>query len=162
LKIRPAAIFSFCALVFFCVFVYQAQDWRLQARLYPYAIGIPMIILAIIQVILDLKGYVAKQADDATPVDIQRTTTVAPEIALKRTLITFGWFVGFFLGCWLVGFTIAIPIIVFSYMFFQGKEKFVLSAVLTLIAFIFYWSLFVKLLNLPFPEGALQTWLGLT
>ncbi|MBM4296994.1 MAG: hypothetical protein FJ143_04570, partial [Deltaproteobacteria bacterium] len=67
MKIRPQAIFSFCALVFFCVFVYQAQDWRLQARLYPYAIGIPMIILALIQVILDLKGYVAKQSDDATP-----------------------------------------------------------------------------------------------
>ena len=56
MKIRPTAIFSFCALVFFCVFVYLAQEWRMQARLYPFVIGIPMIILALIQVILDLKG----------------------------------------------------------------------------------------------------------
>jgi hypothetical protein len=161
-KIRPAAIFSFCALVFFCVFVYQAFDWRLQARLYPFAIGIPMIVLALIQVILDLKGYEAKPSDDAAPVDIQRTTTVAPDVAFKRTVTTFGWFVGFFIACWLVGFTIAIPVVVFSYMFFQGKEKFVLVSILTVIAFGFYWMLFVKLLNLPFPDGAIQTWLGLT
>jgi hypothetical protein len=42
LKVRPQAIFSFIFLIFFIVFVYQAQDWRLQARLYPWAIGIPM------------------------------------------------------------------------------------------------------------------------
>ncbi len=162
MKIRPSAIFSFCALIFFCVFVYQASDWRLQARLYPYAIGIPMIILALIQVILDLKGYVPKQSDDAAPVDFQQTTTVAPEIAFKRTVVMFSWFVGFFIACWLVGFTIAIPLVVFSYMFFQGKEKFVLVSILTVIAFVFYYSLFVKLLNLPFPDGAIQTWLGLT
>ena len=28
------------------------------------------------------------------------------------------------------------------------------------IAFIFYYSLFVRLLNLPFPDGVIQTWLG--
>ena len=32
MKITPAAILNFCALIFFCVFVYMAQDWRLQAR----------------------------------------------------------------------------------------------------------------------------------
>jgi hypothetical protein len=162
LKIRPAAIFSFCALVFFCVFVYQAQEWRLQARLYPYAIGIPMIILALIQVILDLMGYVAKQSDDAAPVDFQATKTVAPEIAFKRTVTTFGWFLGFFAGIWLLGFSITIPAMVFSYMYFQGKEKLMLAATLTAIAYVFFWALFVKLLNLPFPDGQVQTWLGLT
>jgi hypothetical protein len=68
LKIRPAAIFSFLALIFFIVFVSQALGWRLQARLYPLAIGIPMIILAIIQVILDLKGVESKQ-ENAAPLN---------------------------------------------------------------------------------------------
>jgi len=80
-KIRPPAVFSFCALVFFCVFVYLAQDWRMQARLYPWAIGIPMLILAIVQVILDLKGVKAKPSDDgapSTPMDFQFTKDVDP------------------------------------------------------------------------------------
>lgn len=160
LKIRPAAIFSFCALVFFCVFVYQAQDWRLQARLYPLAIGIPMIILALIQVILDLKGIESKQ-DESAPVDIVRTTAVEPTLAFKRTINTFAWFIGFYLSVWLVGFSITIAAVVFSYMYFHGKEKLMLSATLTVIAWVFFYALFVKLLTLPFPEGLIQTWLGL-
>jgi hypothetical protein len=160
LKIRPAAIFSFCALIFFCVFVYQAREWRMQARLYPLAIGIPMIILALIQVILDLKGIESKADDGAAPVDFQMTRTVAPDVAFKRTVNIFSWFFGFFFGCWLVGFTITIPVIVFSYMYLHGKEKLWLAATLTVVAFIFYYSLFVRLLNLPFPDGVIQTWLG--
>ncbi|HVR17728.1 MAG TPA: hypothetical protein VMS25_15330, partial [Candidatus Limnocylindrales bacterium] len=86
MKIRPAAIFSFCALIFFCVFVYQAQEWRMQARLYPFAIGIPMIIFAIIQVIFDLRGIESKADDGAAPVDFQMSRTVAPDVAFKRTV----------------------------------------------------------------------------
>ena len=78
MKVRPQAIFSIIFLIFFIVFVYLAQDWRLQARLYPWAIGIPMIIFALIQVILDLKGIERKQSD-ATPMDFQFTQTVRAE-----------------------------------------------------------------------------------
>jgi tripartite tricarboxylate transporter TctB family protein len=131
----------------------------MQARLYPWAIGIPMIILAIVQVILDLKG-IENKADDSAPVDFQMTQTVAPDVAFKRTVNIFSWFFGFFLGCWLVGFSITIPVLVFSYMYFHGKEKLWLSAILTGFAWVFYWSLFVRLLNLPFPDGLIQTWLG--
>ena len=163
MKIRPAAIFSFGALVFFCVFVYQAQEWRMQARLYPLAIGIPMIILALIQVILDLKGYEAKQSDDATPMDFRTTTTsIDPALAFKRTIQIFSWFLGFFAGIWLVGFSITIPVMVFSYMHLFGKEKLMFSAITTSIAWVFFYALFVKLLTLPFPDGQIQTWLGLT
>lgn len=160
MKIRPAAIFSLCTLIFFCVFVYQAQEWRMQARLYPWAIGIPMIILAIIQVIFDLKGIESKADDSAAPVDFQMSKNIEPEVAFKRTVNIFSWFIGFFLSCWLVGFTITIPAVVFSYMYFQGKEKLALAATLTVVAFIFFYMLFVRLLNLPFPDGAIQTYFG--
>jgi hypothetical protein len=35
-----------------------------------------------------------------------------------------------------------------------------LSIILTVLAFGFFWLLFVKLLTLPFPEGLLFSWLG--
>jgi hypothetical protein len=161
LKIRPAAIFSFCALIFFCVFVYMAQDWRMQARLYPWAIGIPMLILAIVQVILDLKGVQAKSSADATPMDFQFTKDIDPVTARKRTFIMFGWLVGFFFAIWLFGFPIAITLMMFTYLKFQGRESLGLSIALTVIAWFFFWGLFVKLLHLPFPEGLVITWLGL-
>jgi len=162
LKIRPEALFSFCALVFFCVFVYLAQDWRMQARLYPWAIGIPMLVLAFIQVILDLKGIKAKQSSDATPMDYQFTKDVDPVTAKNRAIIMFSWLLGFFIAIWLFGFIISIPLMMFTYMKFQGKEPWVLSIVLTVFAFVFFYGLFVKLLNLPFSEGLVTAWLGLS
>lgn len=164
MKIKPAAIFSFCALVFFCVFVYLAQEWRLQARLYPWAIGIPMLILAIIQVIFDLKGVKAKTSDDGappTPMDFQFTKDIDPATAKRRAIIMFSWLIGFFGLIYLLGFSIAIPIMMFAYFKLQGGESWVLSISLTIIAWFFFYGLFVKLLTLPFPEGLIITWLGI-
>jgi hypothetical protein len=76
LKVRPQAIFSFVFLIFFIVFAYMAKDWRLQAKLYPWVIGIPMVILALVQLILDLKGIERKQ-QDAAPVDSLTLTAIA-------------------------------------------------------------------------------------
>jgi len=148
--------------VFFCVWVYLAQDWRLQARLYPWAIGIPMVVLAFIQVILDLRGFQAKQSADAAPVDFQFTQEIDPALARKRTIIMFSWLVGFFLLIYLVGFPIGIALMMFTYLKFQGNESWTLSIALTVIAWLCFWGLFVKLLTLPFPEGVLITWLGLS
>jgi hypothetical protein len=160
LKVRPQAIFSFVFLIFFIVFAYQAKDWRLQARLYPWVIGIPMVILALVQVILDLKGVEPKKQDDASPVDFQLTQTVEPKVARSRAITMFGWFFGFFFGIWLLGFSITIPLMVFTYLKIQSNEKWWLSLTLTAIAWVCFWGLFVKLLNLPFPDGLIQTWLG--
>lgn len=160
MKVRPQAIFSFIFLIFFIVFVYQAQDWRLQARLYPLAIGIPMIILAFIQVILDLRGVERKQKDDAPVMDFQFAQTVEPKLARHRAITMFGWLFGFFFCIWLIGFSITIPLMVFSYLKIQSNEKWGISIVLTALAWVFFYFLFVRLLNLPFPDGLIFTWLG--
>jgi hypothetical protein len=159
LKVRPQAIFSFVFVIFFIVFLYEAREWRMQARLYPMAIGIPMLILAIIQVILDLKGVERKQAD-AAPVDFQFAQSVEPVLARKRTLNIFGWLLGFFIGIWLLGFNVTIPLMVFGYLKIQSGEKWWLSLTLTAIAWAFFWTLFVWLLNLPFPDGLIFTLMG--
>ena len=160
MKVRPQAIFSFVFLIFFIVFVYQAQDWRLQARLYPWAIGIPMIILALIQVILDLKGVERKQQDEAPVMDYQFSQTVEPKLARRRAITMFSWLFGFFVAIWLIGFSITIPLMVFSYLKIQSNEKWAISIILTVLAWLFFYFLFVKLLTLPFPEGLIFTWLG--
>ena len=163
MKIKPAALFSLVVLIFFCVFVYEAKDWRMQARLYPWAIGIPMLICAIVQLILDLKGVKAKESSDGAPMDFQFAvqTDVSPEQVKRRTITMFAWLFGFFVMIWLLGYVIAIPVMVFSYLKFQSNESWMTSTTLTVIAFVFFYSLFVKLLTLPFPEGLLITWLGL-
>ena len=161
MKVRPQAIFSFVFLVFFIVFVYGAHAWRLQARLYPWAIGIPMVILAIIQVILDMKGIQSKADSGGAPVDFQMSRDIDPELANKRALNIFAWIFGYFLLIWLLGFSLAIPAMVFSYLKIQSGESWVLSTILTGAAWLAFWGLFVWLLNLPFPEGLILSWLGI-
>jgi hypothetical protein len=160
-KIRGPAIFSLCALIFFIVWVYVAQEWRLQARLYPWAIGFPMVILAAIQVILDLRGFKPKETPDGTPVDFQFTKGIDPATAQKRAIVMFTWFFCFLLGIWLVGFPISIVVMMFTYLKIQSRESWVTSISLTAIAFGVFWMLFVKLLTLPFPDGRIFVWLGL-
>ena len=43
---------------------------------------------------------------------------------------------------------------VFTYLKFQSGETWVLSTVLTVFAFVCFYTLFVRLLNLPFPDGS--------
>jgi hypothetical protein len=160
LKVRPQAIFSLVFVIFFIIFVYEAQGWRPQARLYPWAIGIPMLVLAIIQLILDLKGVERKQKNDAAPVDFQFAQAIDPVLARRRTFNIFGWLFGFFIGIWLLGFTITIPLMVFTYLKIQSNENWMISIVLTAVAWTFFYFLFVRLLVLPFPEGLVFTWLG--
>jgi hypothetical protein len=159
-KIRGPAIFSICALIFFIVWVYVAQDWRLQARLYPWVIGFPMVILAVIQVVLDLRGFKPKQTSDGTPMDFQFTKDIDPALAKKRAIVMFTWFFCFLLGVWLVGFPISIVVMMFTYLKIQSKESWGLSIGLTALAYGVFWLLFVKLLTLPFPEGRIFAWLG--
>ena len=44
-KLKPRLLFDLAIIIFFVIFVYEARDWRLQARLYPWVIGIPMLVL---------------------------------------------------------------------------------------------------------------------
>jgi hypothetical protein len=119
-----------------------------------------MIILAIVQVILDLKGFRPKQTSDGAPVDYQFSTSVDPALARRRTINIFVWILGFFVGLVFLGFTITIPLLVFTYLKFQGREGWLISIVLSVCALLMFYGLFVRLLVLPFPEGLIFTWLG--
>jgi hypothetical protein len=87
-------------------------------------------------------------------------TTVAPAVAKRRAITMFSWFFGFFFGIWLLGFSITIPLMVFTYLKIQSNEKWLLSLTLTAVAWVFFHTLFVRLLTLPFPDGMIFTWLG--
>lgn len=162
MKLKPPVIFSLVVFIFFAVFVYQAREWRLQARLYPWAIGIPMLVLAVVQLFLDLTGKSKSKKESDAPVDFQFGQAMDSAVARRRTLNIFSWIVGFFIGIWLLGFSLAILVMVFLYLKVQSGEKWWLSLLLTGAAWSLFWGLFDWLLRLPFPEAQLAVWLGLT
>ena len=142
MKIRPPVIFSLIVFVFFVLFVYEAKEWRLQARLYPWVIGIPMLALALVQIFLDLRGVTKSKPSDGAPVDFQFGQAMDSTLAQSRTLNIFSWILGFLVGIWLLGFSLAIPAMVFLYLKIQSGEKWLLSLILTGAAWFLFWGLF--------------------
>ena len=161
LTLTPRTLFSLLVLVFFVYLVWEAQWWRLQARLYPLAIGIPMIALAVINIVQELRGRKKEEASNNTPVDFQLTQTVEPAVAVRRTLNMLSWIVGFLAGIWVLGFSITIAGMTFGFLKIQNKEGWRMSLVLTASAWLVYYVVFERTLLLPFPEGQVFLWLGI-
>ncbi|MBI3000750.1 MAG: tripartite tricarboxylate transporter TctB family protein [Deltaproteobacteria bacterium] len=161
MKVRPQFFFSLAILIFLVYFVWEAREWRLQARLYPWVIGMPMIALALVQIWLELKGVSQEKRSGDVPVDFQFEQPVDPDIARRRTVNIFAWILGFFAAIWLLGFSLAIPLFLFFYLKVQSREPWVLSVILTAAGWLLFWGLFDRLLHLPFPEAQVLTWLGM-
>ncbi|HMA80494.1 MAG TPA: hypothetical protein VKR81_06370, partial [Candidatus Binatia bacterium] len=54
------------------------------------------------------------------------------------------------------GFSYAVPLTILLYLLF-AKESWFISISVTFFSWLFYWSLFEKMLDVPFPEGYLIT-----
>lgn len=162
MKPRPQFFLTLAIVIFLAYFIWEARAWRLQARLYPWAIGVPTLLLALVQLVLDFRGGVEKKVEGEAPVDFQFTQHSDPVMVRKRTFNIFAWIIGFFLAVWLLGFSAAIILLVFLYLKVQSHEPWILTLVLTGSAWMLYWGLFVRLLNLPFPDPQILVWLGMT
>src|SRR5919198_947908 len=133
MKNKAHVIFILLFAFFFAYFIYGAREWRLQARLYPYVIGIPMLVLALVYAFLELRGKAKMKASSAqgAPVDFQFSQNNDPAVARSRTINIFSWIFGFFLAIWLFGFSFSVASLLFLYLKFQGCEGWGLSILLT-------------------------------
>ncbi len=137
-----------------------AWKWPMQTALFPVVIGIMIFLLAIPTLILLLTGK-EEAAGQAQAVDREITSDYDEATTRRRTLIAFGWVIGFFLLIFTVGFSGAVLLFVLAYTRFQGGEKWWISLVMALLSWLFIWALFVRTLHIPFQEGLVQKGLRL-
>jgi Tripartite tricarboxylate transporter TctB family len=136
-----------------------AWRWPLKAALFPLAVGLPLTVLAAIQLGLDLRGRA--EAPEGPALDMTLSAEVPPEVARRRAAALFTWIAGFIGLVFLVGFPAAVPLFVLAYLVGPGGAGWPLALVLTAAAWGFFHGVFQRLLALPFEPGWLQTWLGL-
>jgi hypothetical protein len=144
------AIFSLCVVALFAWALWQAWDWDFRPGLFPWVIGFVGLPLALLQLNLDgagaiktiRHGLVAKAHD---------------QHATRETVKIAAWILGYFVAIWLLGFSVAIAVTTFLYLKLS-KEGWLVSLVLMALAWVTFYSLFVHLLHVPFPEGALFAW----
>lgn len=138
-----------------------AIKWPFRTALFPVSIGVCVFFMALADLLLGLFGKEDVSKHGALGTKLSDTSdTVDPRIDFNRTLSIFAWIFGFFLMIVFFGFTIAVPLLVFLYLKVQSKEGWGLSLILTGATIIFFYGLFVWLLETPFPEGWFIRWLG--
>jgi TctA family transporter len=149
-----AALFTLMIIVLLALALWQSRNFGYRAGLFPWVIGTPTLLLAIAQLGRDFYGK-KKKAGDSLPESVETHIEVEPAVARQRTISIIGWTVGFFLAIWLLGFSYAVPLMIFLYLKLAGKEGWAMTIAVTFFSWLFYWSLFEKLLNVPVPDGLL-------
>jgi hypothetical protein len=164
MRFQTRTIFTLCVVAVGAYAVYSAKDWPLGTRLFPWLVGIPVLVLSLVQAAMELcqaaKSVERKKEDTG---DLQVDWSISTGVVARRAAAYFGWLLGLFFGIWLFGFFIAIPLFALLYLQFQAKEGWLISSALTLGVFIFFVGLFDQILHvawheplLPLPENLLK------
>ncbi|TMA10698.1 MAG: hypothetical protein E6J89_09865 [Deltaproteobacteria bacterium] len=153
-RARRGAAFSFLVVAALAMALWQSRNFGFRAGLFPWAIGFPVLTLAAVQLILDLTGRTRFKAEE-----IGVGTELAQGVVYKRTVSICIWTVGYFVVIWLVGFSLAVPLTTILYLKIAGKEKWLITLILSFIAWAFFYGLFEYGLHIPFPDPALLSWL---
>ena len=137
--------------------IFIAMDWPLKAKLFPMVIGVPVFCMAAAEVAWGLLRPDARLA----AMDFRLSEHLPARTAVRRTVVAISWMLGFLAGIALVGFVVAVPLMVFLYAKLQGREPWGLSIALAAGVWGLFYGVFDHLLHLPFPAGWIQAWLGL-
>jgi hypothetical protein len=140
MRLSGAALFSGALAAAAAYAVLTALKWPAKAALFPLTMGIPLLVLALAQTVVDLR--------DPPMID-------APG---RRGLAVFAWMGGFIALVLMAGFPAAVPIFVFSYLMTETRERWWLAIALALAAWGFFHLLFERLLHFPFEPGLIQEW----
>jgi Tripartite tricarboxylate transporter TctB family len=142
-RLSGAALFSTGLAVVAAYAVYAALRWPPKAALFPLTMGIPLLVLALAQILIDLR----------------EPLQAAPTAARRRMAAVFAWMGTFIVLVLLAGFPIAVPLFVFLYLVMESREKLVVSIVLAAAAWGAFHLLFERLLHFPFEAGLIRDWL---
>ena len=129
--------------------IVSAHDWPLKSKLFPLVIAIPLFCLAAAEALWVIFG----KNPTASASDFKLSEGQPAEVARRRTFLAAGWAIGFFVLIMLLGFPIAVALMVFAYLRIQGKEGWIFSTVFTAAVWFFFYGLFELLLHMHFPDG---------
>ena len=115
-----------------------------ETRMLPLVIGIPGLVLSIIQLLTELR---------ARP----EPAVTAEEHTREGRM--FAWFFVFVGGLVLFGFLYGGPALVAAYLYFSGREKWYVALIAAAFAWVVLYGVFEQFLGLPLFEGLLMQWI---
>jgi hypothetical protein len=141
-RLSGAAIFSLCLAAAAAYAVHAALRWPPKAALFPLTMGIPLLVLALAQTLVELRAPSPSSAAGGS----------------RRALVVFAWMGTFIVLVALAGFPLAVPLFVFSYLVVESRERWSLALTLAAAAWGAFHLLFERLLHFPFEAGLIRDW----
>ena len=158
-------IFTLALLLVVGAAVWQAQGWQIKARLFPWAIGLPLMgllaALLVTQVMRQLRASSAVAAEQSVAVEHPEETAdpVRAADARRRGFTIVGWLLGFLAAVWLLGFPVGGTLGTLAYLKLAAREKWPISGAISAGTALFF-AVMIYGLNTPFPRGALLELFG--
>jgi cation transporter-like permease len=143
-------IFSVVLLAIVSWMTWEALKWDRRAGLFPLAIGVPASALCLLQL-----GFAARAVLPAR-VRGQAAEGVLPDDgARRRTAEIVGWILIMTMGIVLLGFELGSAVISFAFLRFAAHETVRISVGVSVLTYLFFYVIFDRALNIPFPPGLL-------
>ena len=136
-------------LVIFVAMSLMALGFPDKARLMPLMVGIPGSVLALLQVLVELRTA----TDDAKESDAQQSAARWNE----RHMFT--WLLLFFFGILGFGFIYAAPLLVFGFLYVGRKETIKVGAIGAAGTWAVLYGLFEQAFEIPLFDGLLIEWI---
>ncbi|HEX2480590.1 MAG TPA: tripartite tricarboxylate transporter permease [Methylomirabilota bacterium] len=156
LRVDGRAAFSLAIVVLLLWALWRSLGFGLRAGLFPWAVIVPTLIMAIGQFVRELTG----RGEGRERGPRGAVSAVSSGLARRRTAEIAAWIVGMYVAIWLLGFPVATLLTTFLYLTLGAREPWPVSVALSLGGFIFVYGLFERALGVPFPPGSLLAWVG--
>ena len=135
--------------------VWEARTWELKARLFPWAIGIPVLALLVALLVRQLTILMNKSplhsAEAPSPGE---SDPVQAAVARRRTYSIVGWLLGFLAAIWLLGFPVGATLGTLAFLKLSAGEKWPMTLAISAGTAAFF-VIMIQGLNTPFPRGPL-------
>jgi hypothetical protein len=133
-------------------------EWSFATRLFPWAMGIPALILCAVQLFLEVRKAqgVAAEDDNSGVMDLTVDRAVPLAQVVRRGGNIFAWIFGLFASIMLIGFVITAPLFIWLYLTIQAREKWWISLLCTAVIVVFLLGLFHFILRVPWPHGIIE------
>jgi hypothetical protein len=145
-------IFSIAITAIIAWMVWDARAWDARARLFPVAIGIPALCVALLQ--LGLATRALRRVDLAKASVSGAALEPEPQLS-QRTGQMIAWILAMAAGIVLLGFEIGSAVLTFAFLRFAARERVWLSLTLAGLTVLFFYVVFDRGLNIPLPPGLL-------
>jgi len=140
------------AVVMLAIFVamsLMALGFPGKARLMPLMVGIPGSVLALLQVLVELRTAIDGAVESDAPQSAARWN--------ERHMFT--WLLLFFFGILGFGFIYAAPLLVFGFLYIGRKETLTVGAIGAAGTWAVLYGLFEQAFEIPLLDGLLIEWI---